>query len=110
MVAKFYLLYGSMYYGHHIDDHTYDPGVYSVSIACEWSLDLEKAEIFTSSAYYYYHISILSYKPPQRTYYLILWIDYLEYTWNWKNYKIGIYVYIYIYNWISTDEYVCILG
>ena len=28
--------------GHHSHDHTHDPGVSSVSIVCEGSLDLEK--------------------------------------------------------------------
>ena len=28
--------------GHHLHDHTHDPGVSSVSIVCEGSLDLEK--------------------------------------------------------------------
>lgn len=32
--------------GHHSHDHTHDPGVSSVSIVCEGSLDLEKANIW----------------------------------------------------------------
>ncbi|XP_054788062.1 uncharacterized protein LOC129293944 [Prosopis cineraria] len=32
--------------GHHSHDHTHDPGVTSVSIVCEGSLDLEKANVW----------------------------------------------------------------
>ncbi|GMN49963.1 hypothetical protein TIFTF001_019124 [Ficus carica] len=37
---------GEHHDGHHSHDHTHDPGVSSVSIVCEGSLDLEKANIW----------------------------------------------------------------
>lgn len=38
--------------GHHSHDHTHDPGVSSVSIVCEGSLDLEKANMWLGTLLY----------------------------------------------------------
>lgn len=38
--------------GHHSHDHTHDPGVSSVSIVCEGSLDLEKANLWLGTLLY----------------------------------------------------------
>lgn len=68
MVAQLHFLiiiasvFGSWYAehrdSHHYHDHTHDPGVSSVSIVCEGSLDLEKVAIFTLSVHCTFDLNI----------------------------------------------------
>ncbi|KAL9316970.1 hypothetical protein ACSQ67_013487 [Phaseolus vulgaris] len=44
--SRFGIWIGIKHHDHHSHDHTHDPGVSSVSIVCEGSLDLEKANMW----------------------------------------------------------------